>query len=362
VTLFAIEPRDPAIFRDGRPFQAGSTAALTLDFPSPSTIAGFVRTCIGSDERGQFDHPDPKELLKVSVRGPWLWRWEPEAQAPTLYVPAPRDCIFFNEQDGLARRRLVPRSLDAGCAMSLDGLELVDLDLDGVRPKTKPANAKPAFWSWAELEAWLRDPIRASTVMREGALGLPRIVREDRIHVAVDPATGTASDGMLFRTEGLRFTTHARERLAIGFACKDERLAKRLGVVAIGGERRPSFLQKMSLRLPELAEPAHIDGARRLRIVLLTPAIFERGAVPREIHGARVVAAVVPRPEVISGWDAAASKPKPTRRMAPAGSVYWVEPPSGTSASAWAREMWMKSVHDGQDQRDGFGLAVVGVA
>jgi CRISPR-associated protein Cmr3 len=362
VTLYAIEPRDPVIFRDGRPFQVGSTSARTLDFPWPSTIAGFVRTSIGSNERGAFVHPAPKELLQIPVRGPWLWCWEkPSDHPPELYVPAPRDCVWFKEPSGLQRRRLAPRRLDAGCETSHDSrLELVDLD--GERPKEKPAKDTPAFWSWKELGAWLADPAATPT---EGAFGLPSIQREERVHVAIDEASGAAREGMIFSTHGLRFTTRDRRRLAIGFSCEDGRLAERQGVVAIGGERRMSFLKRLLGGLPPMPELPALDNAQRLRVILLTPAIFDDGAAPAAIHEAPVVAAAVPRPEVISGWDLASSPPgpKPTRRMAPAGSVYWVELPPGTRARDWAKGVWMKSISSAeQDKRDGFGLAVVGVA
>ena len=114
--------------------------------------------------------------------------------------------------------------------------------------------------------------------------------------------------------------------------------------------------------------PAEVIAAsgQRLRVVLTTPAIFKDGAVPATIRGARVVAACVGRPEVISGWDFSKSNggaPKATRRMAPAGSVYWVELDAGQNRNAWIGDAWMKSVSDdAQDQRDGFGVAVVGVA
>ena len=99
----------------------------------------------------------------------------------------------------------------------------------------------------------------------------------------------------------------------------------------------------------------------RARVVLLTPALFAEGAVPQQIRGAQVVAAAVGRPQPISGWDMAARGPKPTRRMAPAGSVYWVDL-TGQDPAEWARRVHLKGIcSDEQDSRDGFGLAAVGV-
>lgn len=75
-----------------------------------------------------------------------------------------------------------------------------------------------------------------------------------------------------------------------------------------------------------------------------------------------MIASVVGRPEVVSGWDFDKRGPKPTRRMAPAGSVYWVKVDPTVDAKTWAKSIWMQSVSDEpQDKHDGFGLAVVGV-
>ena len=47
-----IEPRDSLIVRDGKPFGANITHAVSLDFPFPSTTAGGVRTRAGLDAAG----------------------------------------------------------------------------------------------------------------------------------------------------------------------------------------------------------------------------------------------------------------------------------------------------------------------
>jgi len=55
-------------------------------------------------------------------------------------------------------------------------------------------------------------------------------------------------------------------------------------------------------------------------------------------------------------------KPKKTRRLAPAGTVYFIEWPVGADVRAWLNATWMQNVSDSeQDQRDGFGLAAIGV-
>ncbi|NTV66005.1 MAG: hypothetical protein HGA65_21065, partial [Oscillochloris sp.] len=55
--------------------------------------------------------------------------------------------------------------------------------------------------------------------------------------------------------------------------------------------------------------------------------------------------------------------PKATRRLAPAGSVYFLRL-AGTEDAirAWVEQTWMQCVSDNQQSRDdGFGLAVLGI-
>ena len=100
-------------------------------------------------------------------------------------------------------------------------------------------------------------------------------------------------------------------------------------------------------------ETARIDDGARL----IAPAWIGDERV-------RVVAAAVPRAQIVSGWDFAAGGPKASRRMAAAGSVYWVELPADLDAAAWLAKVWMKCIpnpKNPQDSRDGFGLCAVGV-
>lgn len=219
------------------------------------------------------------------------------------------------------------------------------------------------------------------------ALGVGPLPREARTHVAIGPE-GTARDGMLFETTGLRFERAeggvGGEPLALhvavsvpdglGRALRDE-------LAPAGGKRRlVRFRKDERAALPSCPEAVakHVRGEEgeetvRVRVVLMTPGCFEAGALPsdgspmlaaHEGLTARLVAAAVGRPVTVSGWDFVEGGAKPSRRLAAAGSVYWVElKGSPESRSRWLERVWMQNVSDlEQDRRDGYGLAVVGVA
>jgi len=368
VTLWIIEPRDTLVIRDARPVLEGSPPMRSLDFPWPSSVAGMVRTRVGLDASGHFTL-SRQEALGIPVSGPLLASLE----TGELLAPAPRDCVWFRQgpdRDGRQRLRLAPAPLADGEQTDLGAShgELEHLALPADSPAEKPAQG-PAFWRWRELESWLLTP---SDRLDDPQLtfGLPALTHEQRIHVAIDPETWTADDGKLFESDGLRFV-HGRERLGLAVRCDDARLEE--GVVPLGGERRPSFLRRSSTTMP--APPAglleKLEATRDARVILLTPALFGAGsrpdggagAAPAFGPGVSVTAAAVDRPEIISGWDMAAGGPKPVRRAAPSGSVYWVRFDDGLDVSTWLGAIWLSCVSSAQqDRRDGFGLAVVGVA
>src|SRR5690606_22723653 len=78
--------------------------------------------------------------------------------------------------------------------------------------------------------------------------------------------------------------------------------------------------------------------------------------------GSTLVAGSVGRPEVVSGWDLATNKGRPTRRCAPAGSVYFLRH-CGTAAArrAWAEATWLQPRADADtDRLDGYRLCAAG--
>ena len=59
-----------------------------------------------------------------------------------------------------------------------------------------------------------------------------------------------------------------------------------------------------------------------------------------------------------SGWDLANRRPRPTRKLAPAGTTYWFSIVDGADTSSLGK-LWLTSVSDiEQDRLDGFGLAL----
>jgi CRISPR-associated protein Cmr3 len=393
MSVWLIEPLDPLIARDGRPAAVGRFT--TTGFPYPSMITGSVRTRMGS-ENGAFTLSGAAldELKeKVHVRGPLLAELSPEDGSVDQWLaPAPRDAIFLEENGVTALRRLAPRPLDPGQAVdSLGEKGLLPLSFRGGGVNGKPPKDIPSFWNWPTFASWLSAPEDQPGVDL-ASLGTRPLPVETRVHLALQSGERVGIDGMLFETSGLRFlqegkTSLAPRRFALSLQCQGAIVAGRSlelhqQIAPLGGERRLARWSAASQDWPEM--PGNVKKtivtSRRARLILLTPAVFKNGPLPAwngqnwPLRGpikAKVRAAAVPRPEVVSGWDLAADngagkpkgRPKPTRRLVSSGSVYFLDLEGGSAQDVerWCEDTWLACVSDDeQDRRDGFGLAVLG--
>ncbi|KGQ21373.2 type III-B CRISPR module-associated protein Cmr3 [Thermus filiformis] len=356
-----IEPRDPLIVRDGRPFTNSPGArARSLPFPLPQTLAGAYRTRRGLLQGLAFPQ-DADRVRAWGVRGPLLaeegeggWR---------LMAPRPLDALRVEKK----LHSLRPLALPEGGGTNLpEGLEAV-VGLPDPSLKAKP-DPLPSFWTWASFEAWLLE----KTLPNEEPLGHEGPVAEVRTHVHLEAERGTAREGFLFQTSGLEFARKEDgkgkvRRLALVLWPEDGEELE--GVFPLGGERRLAYWRRGGPGVPEPPQGL-LEGLVRhhsARLLLLTPALFRKGFLPEggAFRGARVVAAAVGRPLPVSGWDLKEGRPKPSRRAVPAGSVYFLRFPEAwkeAEIARWLGEVWFQNLSDEEgDRKDGFGLAAVGL-
>jgi CRISPR-associated protein Cmr3 len=142
-------------------------------------------------------------------------------------------------------------------------------------------------------------------------------------------------------------------------------------LIKLGGENRSAFLRKLN---DEIFKPSlPVFSNKRFKLILITPAIFEKGWIPDFINNEnefvfdgikiRLITALMGRFEGIGGWDLARKTSKPLRRAVPPGSVYYFQILSDEANQEKIIEKFqLKSVQE-QDYlaKQGLGLTIIGV-
>lgn len=351
-----IEPLDLLFFRDGRPFEAGSSVRSGL--PSPLTLAGALRTFLLQRAGCDFDRlsaamtggasfgesvtdgqPSAVEAVaSASFRGPWLATGGPQNAAPFVAAPAAlqREKPRANETRRLVR--LAPlESRIAGLATTPEGLTHL---WAASREPYESVNE-----SWLSLDG-LRSFLTGGVPDSKDVVSSDELfVHQERTGIGVDEERSTAGDGRIYSVAmlalkgGVGFYAEMSAAPTIVAA-----FASGMQTLPFGGEHRCVAVQGVNpVAWPE---PELAPNARRL-VLLTAPAFFDEGWKPSTL---RLIAAAVPAHEAFSGWDLALRAPRPTRFAAAAGSVYFLETGAIAPAALCAPD----------DARIGFGSYLTG--
>lgn len=243
-----LQPRDPAIFRDARPFAAEPGArAFSLTWPFPRTVAGAIRTHLLTDAiAGPLDwrdreagHDAARRAQRIAVHGPLRMARFKSEEPWRVYVPAPADVVPYREtveagdgtdkpSDTLSFLALRPETLGEGegCDLPAAGqedspgkaraLSRVKLKPMRVAQEIKPDAGSPSWWPLDSAARWLgtagddEADIRAALSFdqvdgKEVVAGLDHVTETGQTHVAIDTETDTGIEGALFTTESRAF-------------------------------------------------------------------------------------------------------------------------------------------------------------
>jgi CRISPR-associated protein Cmr3 len=379
----SIQPHDPLIARDARPFGSGGRAR-TLDWPYPSMVVGSLRTLLGkltaSEDAFAFPPEQIEALKQLKMTGPFL------SLNGQLHLVAPRDIVLYR-QDNLPNNPLKAMPLRPQPLSGAKGCNLPSSHLWPIRvtEDVKAAGSEP-FWHAETLYTWLLNDSAHEPQPHEmsGAL-----VKEERVHVALDLEKNnqrTAQEGQLYQTSGLVFADFTRADKGIADAQMlvkvesdifNPHLHNLRAAHPLGGERRLATftaLQASHTWAAPANAAAKLAAHRGVRMLLISPAYFEQGwlpdwidpvtlqgCVPNTQVKVQLRSACVDRWKPLSGWSLERGKrgPKPTRRLVSAGSVYFFEVLAGEAGML--ADQWFESVCSvPQDRHDGFGTALWG--
>jgi CRISPR-associated protein Cmr3 len=321
---------------------------------------------------GKFRKEQIESLLAKKMLGPILVKLNTDGNIDQFLMPAPKDALFIKSDrvDEAIRYDLKPLTF------SQAEIDLQNLKICGPanQIKEKPHPKAPGYWYWEQYLEWLNKPKTSQVKLSD--LGLPSLIQGSRTHVGINSSTQVAEEGALFQTSALEFDFIRRrsgdsydlastQRFGI-FLATDADFSG--GVNHLGGEHRIVCWSEVDNPLPfgscpeELKKQIKNDG--HCRLLLLTAAYFEKGYLPTWLDefGVTVEAVITERYQGVSGWDYDKNKPKPTRRLVPAGSVYFLKlPPEEQAQDKFIEDVWFQTVSDDPQLRlDGFGLAILG--
>lgn len=374
-TLF-LEPLDVLFLRGNKVFGDPGSYGESLVPPWPSVAAGAIRSRMLADAkidpaafaRGASAHPElgtPDQPGSFSIAAFHLACRKDDGSVERLVAP-PADLVVSEGEDGaVLLRALAPQAVGAGAVASSSPLPLLPV-------LAETARSKPASGYWLTAAGYRmylagKQPTPQQLIKSSALWAI-----DDRIGVGLDGERRRASDGRLFSVQAVAM------RRGVGFlAAVAGATPPQTGTVRLGGDGRAASVTAIHAPLPE-PDYAAIAAARRCRLVLTTPGIFPKGWLPSgtdgdasvdcrfELHGVsgRLVCAAVPRAEVISGWDLARCQPKAAQRVAPAGSVYWLEELTATPddlRKLATSGLWREPCDDAVRRAEGFNRVTLAV-
>ena len=405
---YLIQPRDVLFFRDARPM-GGSSVGAGADWPLPSVLHSALLSAFherwpeGTEWESAHRHLADREKKKfragptthmrfggLRTLGPFPCRGN------DVFLPTPADLV----PDGLLQ------------PVATAGVNNLPTPLRyAVASSAPPGKDRTGAWlPLSEFARYLRDNTHAVNTERSEQL----FVAEPRPGVGIDPQTHANREALFYQAEYLRLQPGVE--LAVWVSADARKYDSHTGVdlleqwfagdprqfLILGGQRGLATVEpcrKGFGKTDDLAEqlPPPATDTARIKWVLLTPALFDNGWRPdwvdeegnvllRELPDrtrfasrrewrqaaaeapgirARLVAARVQEALPVSGWklardgDHAAGEPKPTRLLAPAGSVYYFECDDPDQASRLVTQLHLQ-VKSQRLGEKGFGFGVCG--
>lgn len=377
-----IEPLDVLFLRANKLFGDPGSYGESLVPPWPSVAAGALRSRMLADDgidlaafaRSEVDHPvlgTPSQPGGFAIAAFTLARRFADGRVEALIAP-PADLVINDQGERLVVRRLAPTAVAAGI-MASSSLPLVPVLAEDQR-------RKPAGGYWLVESGWKKylagETPAANDLVKASALW----AIDPRVGVGLDSGTRRAADGKLFSVQAVAMVnrghrtglTKTPAEYDVGFlAAVSGATPPTGGMLRLGGDGRAAALHTVSTTLPE-ADYAAIARAGRCRIVLTTPGIFAAGwrlsGVDAEnrfaLDGVRgkLVCAAAPRAETVSGWDLARHQPKPAQRVAPVGSVYWLDEVDATAQALRKlveTGLWSDPCEDAARRAEGFNRIAI---
>jgi len=356
--ILEIIPKDPLLFRDGKPFTAGSSHAADSIFPpKPSVFAGFIRSKIFIDNwSGDETRTWEKVKNQIGNKNSDYGKLQIKAiflkKENEYYLPAPLDLV--KEKRGEKVGTLIPQDYSDRFSYSAN----IELKTFPFIPKDiKFAENVSGFISWEKFKDYLCGKMISKEDIKEKK---DFVESEPRVGIEVNSKTNNVENGKLYSVNFLRF----KEECGFAVLYEGVSLSSNNGDYYLGGEKRQIYFEKKEDIKFEYNIKEAISTNKRFKIILITPLEMEDGIEPSglkdKLNGkARFITAAY-KTESIGGWDIAENKPKPIKKYYTAGSVFYYEL-KDTSKVDDILKLNFESVSQNNQGQIGFGRVLIGI-
>jgi CRISPR-associated protein Cmr3 len=337
-TIF-IEPNDVWLFRDNKPFSAGSNFTARSQFPpNPQVTQGVVRSYsyLNGKPIG-----DSRNMGGLSLQGPFVAKRT--SKAYERYFSAPLDLLTRDKEKGYFAT-LEVKETPTYKSNAPDGWRPL------IKSKTDDLDAWKEANGWlseAQLMEYLTGKLSIGTMIASSEIYLD----EERTGLALDYSKKTNKESMLYSTQFIRLQPDFGLMMEINYT---DKIFQNSGMMRVGGESRLGRYEE----IPDKSSLV-LKKTGNLKVVLLTPTYFSAGWHPTTDWSAwlgkeaRWVSGVFGKAQAISGWDLVTNRPKPLRHFVPAGSVYYFE------NAKWQDKPFTENPSDTPFSEMGFGTVAV---
>jgi CRISPR-associated protein Cmr3 len=356
-----IEPLDVLLFRESKPFTAGESFVAKSAFPpTPLPFLGAIRSKVlveynvaFSKYKAAVTHPQgqdgqelrslitqiggPDDYGQLVTRGPFLCKRTDEVET---FFPVPSDLLLSEEKPTQDQQRNTEYMQPQLAAWS--GIFSAPPALLRLRANIAGHEAANMMVNVTNLTSYLQGgnvPCKPTHSLWD---------TEVRVGIALG-SQRTAEEGKFYTIDFIRLRDSENLNNPVGFLLEVQGLEglrfPSAGFLTLGGESRAASYQTIPT-LPEdftgLFQGTFLQdelrGQQGFKLYLATPALFGQGWLPDFLQQAgdeyfghvgsvqfKLVAAAVGKAVSIGGWDLVNNCPRPLRRAAPAGSVYFFE-------------------------------------
>lgn len=385
--ILSIRPVDVLFFRDSKPFSRGSEHFSKSIFPPyPQTLYGALRTKaleeLGCDfemfANGKIseDTFSNKELLKeygidkikeeigtpqqpgkFSLKGPFLLH-----QERVIYLKLPADVkkkTTSNDFIKLTPFNWEDEGIYADCEIKFYPHFITEDILED----------EDAYISLGDFtDFYLLNRAQLQRVQTPNEI----FTYEKRVGIQLDSQTSTTQEGKLYTISVVRM----KDDWSFCVFVENLSILPQTGTIKLGGANRVCEFRHILdnedpfrfyyQKINDIKN--QINQSKKFRLVFLTPAIFKKGWLPEKVNNnyeleinnlkLKLITACINKPEYISGWDIAKKRPKPLKKLVPAGSVYYFELVEGDVDELF--EIFNLKNFSDENSQLGFGLTIIG--